>query len=91
METQIIKVEVPVTLDEKEVLEWVKIKVERHLRAIEEAKVVSVEEIIKPMLADFDEKNGLKAEVKPIEEVKEEIIVDGEPIKPLDDTDTSIK
>ena len=63
-----ITLEIPESLEEKEVAEWVKIKVERHLRAIEEAKVVSVEEIIKPMLADFDEKNGLKVEEKPIEE-----------------------
>ena len=81
--TKKITLEIPSSLEEKEVAEWVKIKVERHLRAIEEAKVVSVEEIIKPMLADFDEKNGLKVveekpiEEKPIEDVKpiEEVVV----------------
>jgi hypothetical protein len=65
--TKKITLEIPESLSEVEVKEWVKVKVERHLRAIEEAKVVSVEEIIKPMLSDFDEKNGLKVEVKPIE------------------------
>ena len=66
METKKITLEIPESLDEKEVCEWVKIKVERHLRAIEEAKVVSVDEIIKPVLDDYDTKNGLK--VAPIEE-----------------------
>jgi hypothetical protein len=50
---------------------------EKVRRAIEEAKKVSIDEVIKPMIAEFDEKNGLK------KEVKEEVIVDGEPIKPL--------
>ena len=78
--TKKITLEIPESLEEVEVAEWVKVKVERHLRAIEEAKKVSIDEVIKPMMADFDEKNGLK------KEVKEEVIVDGEPIKPLDDS-----
>jgi hypothetical protein len=75
--TKKITLEIPNSLSEVEVVEWVKVKVERHLRAIEEAKKVSIDEVIKPMMAEFDEKNGLK------KEVKEEVIVDGEPIKPL--------
>jgi hypothetical protein len=78
--TKKITLEIPSSLEEKEVAEWVKVKVERHLRAIEEAKKVSIDEVIKPMMAEFDEKNGLK------KEVKEEVIVDGEPIKTLDDS-----
>jgi hypothetical protein len=62
-----IVLEIPESLEEKEVAEWVKVKVERHLRAIEEAKVPSVDAIIKPDLDEYDEKNGLK--------VKEEIEV----------------
>ena len=66
-----ITLEIPDSLSEKEVAEWVKIKVERHLRAIEEAKVVSVDSIIKPDLDLYDEKNGLKViEEKPVEEVR---------------------
>ena len=80
MYTKKIELEVPTTLSDEDIKTWVKVKVERHLRAIEEAKVASVDEIIKPMIAEFDEKNGLK------KEVKEEIIVDGEPIKTLDDS-----
>jgi copper chaperone CopZ len=78
--TKKITLEIPNSLSEVEVVEWVKVKVERHLRAIEEAKKVSIDEVIKPMMAEFDEKNGLK------KEVKEEVIVDGEPIKTLDDS-----
>jgi hypothetical protein len=78
--TKKITLEIPESLSEVEVAEWVKVKVERHLRAIEEAKKVSIDEIIKPMMAEFDDKNGLK------KEVKEEVIVDGEPIKTLDDS-----
>jgi hypothetical protein len=64
-----ITLEIPESLSEKEVAEWVKVKVERHLRAIEEAKVASVDEIIKPGLDEYDEKNGLKVvEEKPIDE-----------------------
>jgi hypothetical protein len=86
--TKKITLEIPSSLEEKEVAEWVKVKVERHLRAIEEAKVASVDEIIKPMMAEFDEKNGLKVAEKVSEEQAkvEEVIVDGEPIKPLDDS-----
>ena len=78
--TKKITLEIPESLSEVEVAEWVKVKVERHLRAIEEAKKVSIDEIIKPMMAEFDDKNGLK------KELKEEVIVDGEPIKTLDDS-----
>jgi hypothetical protein len=77
MYTKKIELEVPTTLSDEDIKTWVKVKVERHLRAIEEAKKVSIYEVIKPMMAEFDEKNGLK------KEVKEEVIVDGEPIKPL--------
>jgi hypothetical protein len=63
-----ITLEVPDTLSEKEVAEWVKVKVERHLRAIEEAKVVSVDAIIKPKMDEYDEKNGLKVAEKVAEE-----------------------
>ncbi len=67
--TKQITIEIPESLDEKEVVEWVKVKVERHLRAIEEAKVPSVDAIIKPKMDEYDEKNGLKVK----EEVKEPI------------------
>jgi hypothetical protein len=62
-----ITLEIPEDLDEKEVAGWVKIKVERRLRKIEQAKVPSIDAIIKPTLDEYDEKNGLK--------VKEEIEV----------------
>ena len=77
--TKKITIEIPKSLSEKEVIEWVKVKVERHLRTIEQAKVTSVDEIIKPDLDLYDEKNGLKVEepIKP-EELKEEVI---EPIE----------
>jgi hypothetical protein len=65
--TKKITLEIPDSLSEVEVVEWVKVKVERHLRAIEEAKVPSVDAIIKPKMDEYDEKNGLK--------VKEEIEV----------------
>jgi len=69
--TKKITLEIPESLSEKEVAEWVKIKVERHLRAIEEAKVVPVDTIIKPDLDLYDEKNGLRViEEKPIKEEK---------------------
>ena len=68
METQIIKVEVPITLDEKEVLEWVRIKVDRHLRAIKEKEVPTVDALVKPIMDDYDAKNKLVADVKPIDE-----------------------
>ena len=64
-----ITLEIPESLEEKEVASWVKIKVERHLREIEEAKVPSVDAIIKPAIDEYEEKNGLR--VKPIEEVVE--------------------
>jgi hypothetical protein len=67
--TKKITLEIPESLEEVEVAEWVKVKVERHLRAIEEAKVASVDEIIKPDLDIYDEKNGLK-----VKEEVEEII-----------------
>ena len=67
-----LTLEIPESLEEKEVAEWVKIKVERHLRAIEEDKVPSVDAIIKPKMDEYDEKNGLKVK----EEVKEEEVME---------------
>jgi hypothetical protein len=67
-----ITLEIPDGLDEKKVVEWVKIKVQRHLTEIEQAKVASIDDIIKPDLDLYDEKNGLKVvEEKPIEVIKE--------------------
>jgi len=68
--TKKLTVEIPEGLDEKEVLGWVKIKVERHLRAIEQAKVASVDSIIKPQLDNFDACNGLKALDIKVDDVK---------------------
>jgi hypothetical protein len=51
--------------------------------ALKEAELKECQDILQKM-------DELEIVVKPIEEVKEEFIVDGEPIKPLDDTDTSI-
>jgi hypothetical protein len=74
MEYTKITLEVPVTLDEKEVVEWVRIKVDRHIRAIKEKEVPTVDDLVKPILDDFDVKNKLTADVKPIEEKPIEVI-----------------
>jgi hypothetical protein len=65
----IINIEIPDTLDEKEVKECVKIKVERHLRLLEVAKQPSIESVIKPDLDLYDEKNGLK-EIELMKDIK---------------------
>ena len=76
METQKITIEVPLTLSEKEVLEWVRIKVDRHIRAIKEKEVPTIDALVKPILDDFDVKNKLVVE-KPIEEKPVEEPVEG--------------
>jgi hypothetical protein len=65
-----ITIEIPDTLDETEVKAWVQIKVERHLRAIKEPEVQSVDALIKPDLDDYKEKNGLTEVTEVVEEVK---------------------
>ena len=69
-----ITLEIPKSLDEKEVLEWVRIKVDRHIRAIKEKEVPTIDALVKPLMDDFDAKNKLVAEVKPIEEKPIEVI-----------------
>jgi hypothetical protein len=76
-----ITLEIPKSLDEKEVLEWVRIKVDRHIRAIKEKEVPTVDALVKPIMDDFDAKNKLVADVKPIEEKPIEEKIDIE--KPL--------
>jgi hypothetical protein len=69
--TKKITLEIPESLTEKEVAEWVKVKVQRHLTAIEQAKVTPIESIIKSDLDEYDEKNGLKVEPEePIEVIE---------------------
>jgi hypothetical protein len=66
-----ITLEIPESLNDKEVVEWVKIKVQRHLTSIEQAKVASIDDIIKPDLDEYDTLNGLVEVVEePIEIIK---------------------
>jgi hypothetical protein len=63
-----ITIKIPDTLTDQEVVEWVKVEVERHLRAIEKAKVPSVDAIIKPELNLYDQANlKVKEEIEVIE------------------------
>jgi len=61
-----ITIEVPDTLNETEVKDWVLIKVERHLRAIEEPKLTSVKEVLEPMLEEYKTKNNIIKEIDTI-------------------------
>jgi hypothetical protein len=62
-----ITIEVPDTLNETEVKDWVLIKVERHLRAIEEPKLTSVKEVLEPMLEEYKTKNNIIKEIDTIQ------------------------
>ena len=91
--TKKITIEVPAdfTAEQvKEVQEFAMVKVDRILRAtevvpvaIKEANDTKVDECL---LAMNLRTKFAKVEEKPVEEPKEEFIVDGEPIKPLDDS-----
>jgi len=68
MLTKEIKIQIPSSLDEQEAKEWMLVKVERHIRAIKEKEVVSVDDLVKPFVKDFKDKNGIIDLVAPINE-----------------------
>lgn len=70
--TKKITLEIPSTMQDEEVKEWVRVVVERHLTAIEKAKVTSVAELVAPHLVEYDTKNNIRQVVE--KEVVEEIV-----------------
>lgn len=71
METKTITIKIPVDLDETDFKEWCMVRIERYIRAIKQAEVPSIEDLVKPEIDDIRNKNGIKvAEEIPTEEIK---------------------
>ena len=63
MKTRTFTMEIPADIDDREMKEWVLVKVQRFLTATEQAKQPSVEATVKTLVDEMREKNGIVKEV----------------------------
>jgi hypothetical protein len=61
-----IIIEIPDGLEEKEALEWMRIKAERYNRSLKQNEVASLDSLIKPLMDEYDLKNNIRQVTEPI-------------------------